>query len=610
MRKVEADAPHDVPSDIGIQLFRALFAGDVKTRFDECLGMVAAGRTVLRIQIKLNLDNPAVAPLAALPWELLHYHEKRTNLSKGPYTVVARYLDVPHSSDLPAFVGPLRVLFVMADPHKDLNLAEERLRIERRLSSADVQIVHEWMEGATFSTLESRLLKHAYHIVHFMGHGGFDGSDGVLHLERDTPGQGAIPIRGKDLAELLQSRNGALRLVVLNACRTAGSEYRPDTDPYCGVAPALVMAGVPAVVAMQFPISDDGAIDFAERLYSQLADGEPIEEAVRAGRLVLQREWLTPVLFSRCDALAFPRTSASALGPALGTPAHGVGIQVGDGRELLPYMVDRTHLMRELGAKLKRAGPAVPLVAIIHGDDAQCQDQLHTRICEIELPNVLGLDKRKVSLTKHYLEWPREYRGAREFHDHLTYTLAQRVQPGALPPAMQRAFAALPAPVVIQSRILSSQWHRYGTSVLDDYLAYWQAWPSDTAVQRLLVFIYIKYELPETGWRRMLAARRTEAVNAAVERQLEAVNRSDRDRVMVTVLPKLDGIDEQDVEDWRTGHDAPLAREDVRRMFSEHKATTSEERMSMEVAGKKLEALLRARSGALRVPHDVSLLCR
>ena len=66
-----------------------------------------------------------------------------------------------------------------------------------------------------------------------------------------------------------------LRLVVLNSCEGARTTL---TDPYAGVATTLVQLGVPAVVAMQFEISDRAAIVFAEELYTNLIGRrDPIE---------------------------------------------------------------------------------------------------------------------------------------------------------------------------------------------------------------------------------------------------------------------------------------------------------------------------------------------
>jgi CHAT domain len=53
-------------------------------------------------------------------------------------------------------------------------------------------------------------------------------------------------------------------------------------EPSSGVASSLVEYGIPAVVGMQFEISDEAAITFAGRLYSAIAHGFPIYAAMAA----------------------------------------------------------------------------------------------------------------------------------------------------------------------------------------------------------------------------------------------------------------------------------------------------------------------------------------
>ena len=54
-------------------------------------------------------------------------------------------------------------------------------------------------------------------------------------------------------------------------------------NPFSGVASSLVHYGVPAVIGMQFEITDDAAITFADRLYTAVAQGFPIDAALTAG---------------------------------------------------------------------------------------------------------------------------------------------------------------------------------------------------------------------------------------------------------------------------------------------------------------------------------------
>jgi acylphosphatase len=94
----------------------------------------------------------------------------------------------------------------------------------------------------------------------------------------------------------------SLRLVVLNACEGARSDVH---DPFSGTAQTLVRHGIPAVLAMQFEITDDAAINFTSGFYSSVAVGDPIDAALTYTRLRLFAlqddgvEWATPVLYLR-----------------------------------------------------------------------------------------------------------------------------------------------------------------------------------------------------------------------------------------------------------------------------------------------------------------------
>ena len=71
-----------------------------------------------------------------------------------------------------------------------------------------------------------------------------------------------------------------------------------------GVAQHLVQQGLPAVIAMQFPVSDQAAITLAHEFYGALADHYPVDAALTEARVAIYgqkslMEWGTPVLFMR-----------------------------------------------------------------------------------------------------------------------------------------------------------------------------------------------------------------------------------------------------------------------------------------------------------------------
>ena len=136
----------------------------------------------------------------------------------------------------------------------------------------------ERQEDATLAELQRRLRQGQYHIFHFVGHGGFDkqAEDGILILE-DQEERGRR-VSAQFLGTLLHDHR-PLRLAILNACE-GGRASR--VDPFAGTAQSLVQQGIPAVIAMQFEVTDDAAICFTREFYAAIAVGYPGRR--RAGR--------------------------------------------------------------------------------------------------------------------------------------------------------------------------------------------------------------------------------------------------------------------------------------------------------------------------------------
>jgi CHAT domain/NACHT domain len=301
-------APEPPPTsaqEIGAQLFESLFAGQVRSLFEHSLGTLAdSPDRGLRIKLCLDPENPDLARLAALPWELLYSRERREFLGLGRTTPVVRSLRVPRLLR-PVLQPPLRILVLISSPRglPPLDLARERRRIEDAWRGIP-QVELEFLENASPVKLREELLARPVHVLHAMGHGDFSAEtgEGVLMLA-DEEGE-PMPVSGTLLADLLRDCQ-SLRLVFLNACDTGRSSDLPGRDPFLGVAAALLMAGVPAVVAMQCPVEDDAAIAFSSSFYARLAAGDPVDAAAAEGRLAVRvrdetaMDWSIPVLFLR-----------------------------------------------------------------------------------------------------------------------------------------------------------------------------------------------------------------------------------------------------------------------------------------------------------------------
>src|SRR5204862_3291468 len=130
-----------------------------------------------------------------------------------------------------------------------------------------------------------RSLHDSYHILHFTGHGISPRDGGGLLLE-DAHGK-KLPASIADVMQAVergQDGNAKLRLAVISGCQTARTLH---TGAFNDLARELLRQCVPAVIAMQFSISDDGGLKFAEVLYREIAKGVELERAVHAARHVL-----------------------------------------------------------------------------------------------------------------------------------------------------------------------------------------------------------------------------------------------------------------------------------------------------------------------------------
>ena len=298
------DSPDlEAAKKFGHQLFHAVFTGELlgqlRTSMDRCH---EHGRG-LRIRLRLK----GVPALAELPWEFLYDIEQDHFLATSTLTPMVRYLDLPQTVPTLRVRPPLRVLVILAGPRNLPNLdAEgewERLKTSLAPLEANGAIQLERLPTATLDCLRRRARGEPFHILHFIGHGGFDqtAGDGVLHFE-DPKGM-SDPVPGQLLGNILRDHD-CLRLAVLNACEGA---RQSNQDPFSGVAQSLCQQRLPAVVAMQFEISDDAAKTFAEEFYGALADGLPVDAAVSESRKALfsgrfGQEWATPVLYMRSSS--------------------------------------------------------------------------------------------------------------------------------------------------------------------------------------------------------------------------------------------------------------------------------------------------------------------
>jgi len=303
----------------GEKLFSAVFSGQVYAAY--LTSRSQAGERGLRI--RLNLDK--AESLYDLPWELLR-DPSGDYLALSRQTPIIRYPRLINVRPVVEVSLPLRVLVLISSPKDQAALNVEAEWQSLQEATADLRqrglLELERVDDAQLITLQRKLRSGvSYQIFHYIGHAMFDERSAVGMLAFEAPRTELTqPVSGEALARELVEEN-SIRLVVLNACQGA---RQARSDPFSGIASSIVARGVPAVVAMQFPITDDAARIFAHEFYRALSEGYPIEAAVAEARRALSSslnnlEWATPVLFLRAQSgVLFPKRRTYSERPSYG----------------------------------------------------------------------------------------------------------------------------------------------------------------------------------------------------------------------------------------------------------------------------------------------------
>lgn len=292
----------EMARQFGEKLFESILTGDVRTCWMQSVSSTQDEGRGLRLRLRLG-DAPE---LAVVPWEFLHSTTLDRPLVLSTWTPVVRYLEMTSPVVPLTIAPPLRILAMVSSPsdYPSLDVAAEWAKVEESLQPLidNGQIELERTDVATLRELQRAIRRTDIHVFHFIGHGGYDdlADDGALMFETED-GQ-SRKVSGRDLGMILSDPR-TVRLAVLNACEGARSSI---DDPFAGVAPSLVRAGIPAVVAMQFEFSDRAAVVLAHEFYAAIADGYPVDAALAEARRGIYGsggsvEWATPVLHMRSD---------------------------------------------------------------------------------------------------------------------------------------------------------------------------------------------------------------------------------------------------------------------------------------------------------------------
>ena len=318
------------PEADGERLFAWLFA-------DEPLKLAWAKASGVDTECRVRLRIDASAPeLHTLPWELLRQPASpgapALQLAADSKTPFSRYLALPAAPGRAVVAERLKVLVAVADPENllsdfglvDIDRDQELAALREATTDLPVELVP--LSGpCTLAALEAAL-RHDFHVLHFIGHGVYDtGIGAALYLANDD--NRVQVVRAEELAAMLgrlATKDSPLRLVFLASCQTATTS---PADAFRGLAPQLIRAGLPAVLAMQDLVTIPTARRFAQVFYHQLLQHGLVDLAGNQARSTVLTAGLPgaaiPVLFMRVpDGKLFAVPGVDAVAPAPGASPY------------------------------------------------------------------------------------------------------------------------------------------------------------------------------------------------------------------------------------------------------------------------------------------------
>lgn len=371
-------------ADVGRRLSTDLLAGEVGAAL-----AAAVAKAIDRDEIlELGVEAPT---LGTLPLETLQLPSGDGEVAeRGAVPLVlhgnvAMYRDVARPAAAKAYKvrGPLRILVAIASPESQLESGEllnyeaELARIlasvepARRRGEAHVRVLAQGSLTAISRALANE--PEGFHVLHLSCHA----RPGELLLETAEGGEDRVSAR-RFLDEGVPAGVG-LPMIVLSGCSTGIGTGRDSAgeQAFGGVAQQLLDAGLPAVLAMQAPVSEPYATELVGELYAFLATADvpdPLAALSAARRTVerrrqqiveggLQRmhaEWATPALW--LSGLRLPLFSRrESFGPVtgIGKPVLADGIVVRQDGEFIGRR--RELRLAQLSLEGERAG------VVIHG---------------------------------------------------------------------------------------------------------------------------------------------------------------------------------------------------------------------------------------------------
>ena len=325
--------------NVGQALYQSLFppGGSLESVLKSAIRSAEEKNTDLLIQLTFQENSVHRSRFADYPWELLHDGKKFLAQRRVTFS---RYIAYESAQPNLSPTEKLNVLLISSaafDAEQGLKklTKDEQSAVLQGLQRAQAKghISLSQLDYATSQCLRVHLTEHqgkeAPHVVHFDGHGVFGKrcpnqqcltihkgvkverckacntflpeAQGYLVFETE---QGRPDyVSAEEFGLLIQKATAAdgiissrgITLAVLSACQSGMSVIGDSV--FNGTAQNLISHRVPAVVAMQYSVSVEGATKFAEQFYRSLGQKNSLALAVSQGREAMglaSQQWFSP----------------------------------------------------------------------------------------------------------------------------------------------------------------------------------------------------------------------------------------------------------------------------------------------------------------------------
>lgn len=249
------------------------------------------GQTV-RLQLSFPVDSHS-SRLAALPWEYLCTLDRGSTdgefLTLIEGILLSRSVPPGRDSRQPIRTERASILPVVGDAHSWLGPVDFQPVLDEIAAIGDLPgfTMLDPVIEATATQLEVAVTDTRPDIIHYVGHGRFNKDTATGELALRSPDGDTSWVDENELANRICRADRSPSVVILHACEGGRNDYE---FRFTGLAPTLVRRGVHSVIAMQYPVTNETAIEFSTTLYRSLARGAFLDEAVQDARRTMWQE--------------------------------------------------------------------------------------------------------------------------------------------------------------------------------------------------------------------------------------------------------------------------------------------------------------------------------